>query len=157
MGGCSEISDTLCFGIGRSGGLLTQCRSKSNEFCGAGFCVSSVSSTSVKSTRLSVDAQRHVISRASGDVYMLEDNFPVLEGVTRSAVTELCHVRAWDLSPTRIPEILILVGGESPYWLVVGIEGDVSKRHELNEFLKNLRITAPQIDWPADTERPKCL
>ena len=126
------------------------------EFCGTGFCITDVFSTAGETTRLNVDSQRHVIRRESGDVYILESNFPALDDVTRSPVTELCHLKAWYLSPTRIPEILILVGAEWPYWLVVGIDGDESKRQELVEFLKHLRITAPQNDWPRDVERPKC-
>ena len=129
---------------------------KIEEFCGTGFCISGVSPTVGETVRLNVDTLRYVIKRESGDVYVLASNFPTLDDVTRSPVIELCHVKAWHLSPTRTPEILVLVGAEWPYWLVVSIEGDESKRRELVEFLGGIRITVPQNDWPTDIERPTC-
>lgn len=141
--------------------IMCGCRESSppdigTEFCGRSFCVLGVLPETVQTTNPVVDVTRHIIARSDGDIYILEMNHPDIDMLTRVPITELCHLRAWRLSPTPTPQALVLVGAKSPFWLIVSISGDDSRQRALVEFLQRLRITAKQDNWPSHIEPPRC-
>lgn len=127
-----------------------------SEFCGRSFCARGVLPETVQTTHPVVDVTGHIIARLDGDIYILEMNHPDVDELVRSPIPELCHLRAWRLSPTPTPQVLVLVGAWSPFWLIVSIDGDERQYKALVEFLRGLRIIANQDNWPSHIEQPRC-
>lgn len=121
---------------------------ETSEYCGKSFCIHGVSPGDVTATQPLPDVRLHVMETEVGQVRLLELNHPDIDDLTQTRIRELTHLRAWGLSPTPEPEVLIFVGAKWPHWLIVGIEGDESKRRELIGLLQDLRITAVADNLP---------
>lgn len=110
-------------------------------FCGVSFCLAGVEPEKVMKSTPVEDFNWYKIEMTIGILEIYEGNSPDIGELQRTPVRELKSVRAWSLSPSNNPAVLVEGRSGWPTQLVFYLSGDKVSTTDLVHILKGLTLS----------------